>query len=347
MFSSVFKNEDVLNPEYLPEQLPHRGNEIKEIADLLLPISKGRRGINIFIHGPPGIGKTASIKYIFREFESFTGIKTIYINCWEFKTSISVLTEITISLGFFVQRRGWSKDEIFRRMIEALKKLNKGLVIALDEVDQLIYKDQSTLYDLLRINQYVNIPIAIVFISNDKHVFSRVEPRIRSSLSLMEIEFKPYSFLEMKDILKKRADLAFFDYEPALIALCANEAVKKGGDVRVGLECLLKAGRMAERENSKKVKVAHIKKIIAGIKEAKPRIIKERLEDVERKLLEIIKKKKPGTIKELYSLYKKGAKNALSERMIRNYLKHLKDIGFVDLEKQGRVIKITLKVTDF
>lgn len=92
--SSIFKNEEILSPNHLPELLPHRENQIKLLANNLLPASKGRKTQNVFIYGFPGTGKTASIKYVFREFKDYSGIKTVYINCWDYKTATAVLSKI-------------------------------------------------------------------------------------------------------------------------------------------------------------------------------------------------------------------------------------------------------------
>src|SRR5437867_2384719 len=135
--SRIFKNEEVLYPEFLPEMLPHREDQVKRLAQNLSPAGEGRRPQNTFFYGAPGIGKTATTKFVFREFENYSGVKTVYINCWDFKTSLATLSQITIELGFPIQRRGWAKDEIFSRLVEALKKTKKGIVICLDEVDQL------------------------------------------------------------------------------------------------------------------------------------------------------------------------------------------------------------------
>ncbi|MCD6371921.1 MAG: AAA family ATPase [Candidatus Aenigmarchaeota archaeon] len=345
--STIFKKEEVLYPEYLPDVLPHREMQIKWIARNLEPAARGRIPINTFIYGPPGIGKTASIKFVFREFEKFSGLKTIYINCWEFNTSIAVMSEITLNLGIFVQRRGWSKDEVFTRMIEALRKWGKGIIVCLDEVDQLIYKDVNALYDLVRINQYVKIPFGLVFISNYKHVFAKVEPRIKSSLRVDEIEFKPYSFLEMKDILEERAKDAFFGYEKGAIALAANEAIKKGGDVRIGLEILLKAGRLAERHNARKLLTKFVREVIKKVEPVKPKIIEESLGEKERILLDVIRKKfKEGefTAKEVCKEFNKALEESIGERMVRNYLKHLSEVGMIETIKKGKNVFFRLKV---
>ena len=334
--SGFWKKEEVLSPEYLPTLLPHRENEIKLLARNLLPVTRNKPPQNTFIYGPPGIGKTATVKYVFRDLEEYAGniVKTVYINCWDYRTAQAILSKIVIELGFPVQRRGWAKDEIVSRLVESLEKTKKALIVCLDEVDQLIFRSQEVLYDLLRINQYVKNPVGLIFISNDPYVFANLEQRIRSSLSIEEIEFKPYSLEEMKDILEERAKLAFFSVEKGVVLLAANHAVKKGGDVRVGLECLLKAGRIAERENANLVKVEHLKKVLKEVKRVKPRILRERLNESEKEILKILEEEKRNfTSGELYRIYSDKTKNPVSERSFRNYLNHLASIGLIKIRK--------------
>jgi len=334
--SKIFKNEEVLTPEYLPDFLPHREDKIKHLAENLLPAAEKRIPQNTFIFGPPGTGKTACIKFVFREFEEYSGIKTIYINCWDYKTITAIFSKISSELGGFVQRRGLSKDEILERLVEICNKLNKGLVVCLDEVDQLVFHDDSALYDLLRLNQYVKIPIGLIFISNNQFVFSNVDARVKSSLNIEEIEFKPYSLLEMKDILEERAKLAFKAFESAAILLAANHAVRNGGDVRVGLECLMKAGRQAEKENSNKLLVSHVKAILQTVKPVKPEILKERLNLDEKIILQVLDEKKRIFTDELYSEYCKKIEYPVSERRFRDFLNHLEEINLIKIVGRKR-----------
>ncbi|MEM5773337.1 MAG: AAA family ATPase [Candidatus Aenigmatarchaeota archaeon] len=334
--SKVFKNEKVLSPEYLPEYLPHREEQIRHLAENLLPAANKRIPQNTFIFGPPGTGKTASAKFVFREFENYSGIKTVYINCWDYKTIVAILSKISLELGGFVQRRGMSKDEILERVVEICNKLDKGLIICLDEVDQLVFHDDAALYDLLRLNQYLKIPVGLIFISNNKFVFANVEPRIRSSLNIEEMEFKPYSLLEMKDILEERVKLAFTSFESAIILLAANHAVQNGGDVRVGLECLFKAGKEAEREGAREVRVAHMKKILTSVKAIKPEILKERLNLDEKIILQIVEEKKKIFTDELYEIYCKKIEFPVSDRRFRDFLNHLREIGLLKIHVRKR-----------
>ncbi len=339
--SRIFKNEEVLSTEYIPDILPHRENEIKQIARNILPLSKGRKAQNTFIYGPPGIGKTSVIKNVFEEFEKYSDqVRCVYINCWDYRTPTALLTQIIIELGQFVQRRGWSRDEIIQKLTETLKKRAKGLVVCLDEVDQL---EMSALYDLLRIGQYVDTPVGIVLISNDQFVFSNAEPRIRSSLGKEDIEFKSYSHVEMKDILEERAKNAFHSYDSVIITLCANHAVKKRGDVRIGLQCLLKAGRMAEEQGAKRVEVEQMKAVIKAVGEVKADILKDKLNNHEKLLLEALSDGKKYTSGELYNRYNEIVKDRFGEkhsiepvtdRSLRDFVNHLNDVGLIEMSEK-------------
>jgi len=347
--SRIFKDERVLNPEYLPELLPHREHQIERIANNISPASKGRPAQNTFIFGAPGNGKTASVKFIFRKFQEFSDrVKTIYINTWDYNTSHAILSKLVIDLGFFVQRRGLSKDEVIERLIEALKKTKKSLIVCLDEVDQLIKKDENALYDLLRLNQYVDNPIGLVMISNYRDIFVNVEPRIKSSLDIEEIEFKPYTLQEMKDILLERCKEAFRPcvLQEGVILLCTNHAVNKGGDVRVGLECLRKSVRISEEENSDKIKVEHVKQILKQVGPVKLEMMREKLEGVEKNIVELLSDEKEITSTEFHKKYvEKFGK--ITQFGLRKHVKHLEDIGMVRTkvnrrETRGRKYFISL-----
>jgi len=313
---SVFKREEALYPEYLPLNLPHREGQIRLISENLSLLLKNNKPMNIFIYGPPGVGKTAVAKFILREFEQYSGIKNIYINCWQYNTSFAILSEIGIAIGAFVSRRGWAKDEIFSRIVQTMENKKLNLIIVLDEVDQLIKNDPSVLYDLLRIENYTKQKIGLIFISNDKYVFRNVEDRIKSSLNLEEIEFKPYTFLEMKDIIEQRMKEAFVGYEEGVSALVAAKATEKG-DVRVALEILLKAGRIAKD----KLRVEDVKKVIKEEINPKAQEIMKVLNEEEKKILEILDK--PKTTKEIFNELNKMSRISKIEfyRIVKEMIK--------------------------
>ena len=333
----IFKNEEVLSYEYLPEILPHRETQIKFLATLISSLEK-QLPRNVFIFGPPGIGKTASVKFVFREFEdSFPNVKTFYINCWTHGTSVSILSKLTEDLnviGVNAKRRGLGKDEVIRKFTEALEKSRKNILVCLDEVDQLVYKDPSALYDLLRMNQYTQNKIGLIFISNEPHVFAKLESRISSSLAINELEFKPYTIAEMKNIIQKRIEYAFNSVETGVPILVANHAISKGGDVRAGLEILKKSGMLAEDDGSEKLKVGHVKKVLMEVTKIKPKILAEKISGYEKIILEIVRKNKRISYGKIYKLFLEKSDRKISERMFRNYFQHLESVGMIKTNKR-------------
>jgi len=198
----------------------------------------------------------------------------------------------------------------------------------LDEVDVLIKKDQSLLYDFLRIGEYTKQKILLILISNDRYILKNIDERIKSSLSIEEIEFKPYSFLEMKDIVEERMKLAFKSYENGISALVANKAIEKGGDVRIALNILLKAGRLAKD----KLTVDIVKE---AMKEENSNEKENFLNEREKMVLECFSQ--PKTIEQVYEELK--GKIDVSERTLRRIVddllikKLLVEIGYENRNK--------------
>jgi len=348
--SKIYKNEQALSTEFLPDFLPHRDTQIQEIARNLNPATKGRKPQNTFIVGPPGIGKTCVTRFVFRELQKFADekVKTIFINTWDYNTAPALLTKIVVELGYPIPRRGLSKDEIVEKLIEVLKRKNKSIIIGLDEIDQLVKKDDSALYDLLRINQYVTTPVGLVMISNYDDIFATVEPRIKSSLDTKEIKFKGYSLQEMKNILKKRCKDAFRlgVVQEGVILLCANHAVNRGGDVRVGMECLRKAAKICEEQGGDKLLVEHVKKILPEVKSVKVQIMQDRLEGIDKNIVELLKNKKEVVFSEFEKDYNQNYE-PLSHTSLKQHVDYLESTGLVKTQEsrkgsQGRKCYLSL-----
>jgi cell division control protein 6 len=54
--SNIFNDREVLRPDYIPNELPHRDEQINRISAILAPIFRGERPNNIFIYGLTGTG---------------------------------------------------------------------------------------------------------------------------------------------------------------------------------------------------------------------------------------------------------------------------------------------------
>ncbi len=154
------------------------------------------------------------------------------------------------------------------------------------------------MYNLTRLNSELSkTKICVVGISNDLTFLDNIDPRVRSSLSEEEIIFSPYNALQLKSILKKRADEVFKEgvVHEGVIEKCAAFAARAHGDARRALDLFRIAGELAERSNSKKVLLKHID-------EANEKIEKD-------KIIDIIKSEPKQFKIVLYSIIKLLEKN--------------------------------------
>ncbi len=267
--SSIFVNREVLRPDYVPEVLPHREEQIKHLTEHLAPLLRGERPSNIFIYGLTGTGKTAVTKYVLRRVSEYGRQRGImhfmfsYTNCRHDDTTYRVLANIVESLGGRVPFTGLSTAEVFRRFKRVLNASGKILVAVLDEVDFLVKRaGDELLYRLTRINdELVRGKVSVIGITNDVKIMDRLDPRVKSSLGEVEIVFPPYDALQLTDILKERAIKAFRPgvLEEGVIEYCASIAAKEHGDARRALDLLRVAGEIAERSGDRKVTVEHVR----------------------------------------------------------------------------------------
>ncbi|MCD6229333.1 MAG: AAA family ATPase [Candidatus Diapherotrites archaeon] len=347
--NSLFKNESVLQPEFLPDVLPHRDTQINTVATALRPIIDGRRPQNISVIGRPGTGKTSCVKYVLRELDSYSDrVLPVYINCFEYNTRHSILSKITISMGYPVSRRGIATDEVYDKFLEMLKKSGKIPILVLDEVDQILSKPDGMklLYDLLRIHEWGAGFVGLITISNVLSLGKSADARVYSSLREEDVEFERYTPNELKDILLERSEYAFMPgcLEGDVIPLCAAHGAKNGGDARISIETLWKSGRVAERENSQKVLLEHVRKAINDLSSKKVSKIIENLSPEEKTILSLLSKGEKTTSGKLYKRYLETSKTPVAERTFRNYVSRLESMGLIEAPRSGKGIRGNTKV---
>ncbi|ELZ81971.1 cell division control protein Cdc6 [Haloferax sp. Atlit-6N] len=95
----IFENKEVLRPSYTPHELPHRTDQINQMATILVSALRGETPSNILIYGKTGTGKTASAKFVSQELESTSQKYDVpceveYINCEVTDTQYRVLAQL-------------------------------------------------------------------------------------------------------------------------------------------------------------------------------------------------------------------------------------------------------------
>lgn len=115
--NTIFKDKTYLQTNYQPEEIPHRDDQIKQIASILAPILRGEKGSNLFLYGKTGTGKTLSIQYVRDELlkralrNTNFKLRIEYLNCKLRKvsdTEYRILAELIKKLGGEVRNYGSS-----------------------------------------------------------------------------------------------------------------------------------------------------------------------------------------------------------------------------------------------
>jgi len=129
----ILANPDVLEENHLPEQMLHSADRIAEIEDYLSPILRKQRPLHLWLYGDPGTGKTATARYVLGKLQRESGIKGIYVNCWQHDSLYSILDYITAELRILraEEQRTARKLEKFQQYIK-----EEPFLLILDEMDK-------------------------------------------------------------------------------------------------------------------------------------------------------------------------------------------------------------------
>ncbi len=257
--NGVFTDREVLRHDYLPGRLPHREEQIKQLAEIIAPVLKGSRSSNVLIYGKTGTGKTAATKFVMSHLEikakEFRApVRFCYINCRLAGSEYRIFTSLCQSVGQSVPFTGLSVGEVFDRFKYTLDTSRIIFIVILDEADALVKENGSSLfYELTRINEALSRSrVSLIGISNDLRFKEFLDPRVLSSLGEEEMVFRPYNADELKNILQERVGSAFRKgvLSDAALSLCSALAAAEHGDARRALDLLRVAGEVAERRGA-------------------------------------------------------------------------------------------------
>ncbi|MBI2507809.1 ORC1-type DNA replication protein [Candidatus Woesearchaeota archaeon] len=366
----LFMNKKALQGNYTPETIPHRDEQVQQIAGILAPALRMEKPSNIFLYGRTGTGKTVVSQYVADQLMKTARKKNIsleimYLNCKMKKvadTEYRMMAQLANNFGAKVPATGLPTDEVYRLFLEKIDEEDKIVVLILDEIDQLVSKTgDGILYNLTRINSELKkAEISFIGISNDLVFADNLDPRVKSSLSEEELVFPPYNALQLQDILKERVELAFKKgvIEEGVIEKCAAYAAREHGDARRALELIRVAGEIAERKNKNKVNVGNLD-------EAEEKIERDRIVDM------VKTQPKQGQIVlysifnldpedkvftgDAYGVYKDNCKlcglKPLTQRRVSDIIAELDMLGIINARviskgRYGRTREISLAIPD-
>lgn len=371
--NKIFKDRGILQSSHKPNEIPHRTEQIKQIASILAPVLRGDKPSNLFLYGKTGTGKTLSINFIREELikrsaeNSKFKLRIVYLNCKLKKvsdTEYRILAELIKKLGGSVPTTGLPTQEVYSRFIDLIDSEKQLLILILDEIDQTVKKISGDfLYNLTRLNSELSqTKICIVGISNNLTFLDGIDPRVRSSLSEEEVVFQPYNAIQLKEILRKRAIDAFMGnvVQEGVIEKCAAFAAREHGDARRALDLLRVAGELAERDNAKKILLKHMDNANEKVERDKILdVIESEPKQFQFVLYSIIKlsekkKKEPIFTGDVYNYYqdvcKKNRTEILTQRRVGDIIQEFDMFGIINARviskgRGGRMREIKLVIS--
>ena len=346
----IVKNKKILQSSYIPENLPHRMDKIREIVEIIAPSLNKDKPSNILIFGKTGTGKTAVMNFVGKELkkadEEQQNCSFIYVNCEVVDTTYGILYNISNQIITDPSKRipftGWSLDKILAELTDYIDKQDKVFIIVLDEIDRSFQKNGDDIfYYLTTINEVLqNSKVSIIGITNNVNFTELLGQRVKSRLGEEKIIFPPYNVEQLQDILEARARDAFDEgvLDDDVIPYCAALSAQEMGDARRALDLLRMAADFAERNGDTRVTGAHVRYAKNKIElDAVSEIVKTLTIQSKIVLMSIIRNTENDmttmTTGDVYSMYKficeSIGQSVLTQRRVAGLISELDMLGII------------------
>lgn len=239
--------------------LPEREKETEDLARHIEGILAANGSGSLYISGPPGTGKTATLTRIISDPKLAKKLKMVYVNC----TSISsvggiyrkICEELMLSVG------GSTEKNYLAAVEEYLKRKHKTVMLVLDEIDQLASNKQTVLYNIFEWPARKGSNLILIGIANALDLTDRLLSRLQARCELKPhlIQFLPYSKQQLVNILKnnlqqnQKAEM----FNDAALNLLAAKVASTSGDARRALlltRTLVESTDNEHRQEQKKSK---------------------------------------------------------------------------------------------
>ncbi len=345
---TLFRDETVFTPNYIPADFMHRDSETKELALSLKPGLRGVNPVNTLLHGPAGTGKTTAVRYLFHQIKESSGkLATVYINCEDYSTPYSIFAKIYESLyGFPPPSTGKPLEDVKERVYSRLRRDNRSLVVALDELDCLFLNRnvEAVLIDLLKAHvSYDFDRVGVTGIMINRGYMAQLSEKARSVFNPSLIHFRPYSWREVRDILEYRVRYGFYrDVVPEEVLESVVDITHEKGDLRLGIDLLRRSALLAENDSSRTIREEYLTEAFSRISSPKAR--RGKLSSDEGKLLQVIEGNNNMSSGRIYELFREGTGSGI--KRYNQLIKELERKKLIETEylkgRRGRSRKVRL-----
>jgi len=350
---SVFRDEHVFEIDYVPETFRHRDSQMESLKYALRPAVRGSRPLNVIARGPPGTGKTTAVQKLFSELRAQTDVNVARVNCQVDSTRYSVFSRLFEHVfEYEPPASGISFKKLFGQITDKLVEEDEVLAVALDDINYLFYENEAseTLYSLLRAHEaHSGAKVGVIVISSDLDldVIEALDSRVQSVFRPEEVYFNKYGEREIVDILQERVERGFHEdaVGPAVLDRVAELTAEQGGDLRVGIDLLRRAGMHAEMRASRTVEREDVEEAYDKSKYVHLSRHLRGLSDSEQALVEVLAEGDGGRAGDVYEAFHQRSDLGYTRYSeIINKLDQLDiiDTEYTSVDGRGRSRELTL-----
>jgi cell division control protein 6 len=347
---TIFRDIRVFNPDYVPDKFLHRESQMEALTLCLRPALRGGKLMNAVVVGSCATGKTTAIKKLFEKVEEYSDrIICVYINCQLHTTRYNIFSQIYQKMfGHLPPETGIPVSRIYEKIMKHLKNNDQALMVALDDVDHLFHSKNANkiFYDILRAyEEFEGVRTGLFAVISDIEFRYILDKNVNSIFIPKEIVFNPYTYNEMRDILKERVKTGF--YPEVISEEILDEVAEETssiGDLRVGINLLGLLGNIAEADASRTIEERHLKTALQSSSSISLKNTLENLSEKERTLLELIIESEDQQLI-AGNLYKNlNDKKPLSYASFDRLLNKLEFLRLIDIEFTGKGSKGNARV---
>ncbi|XP_024025259.1 origin of replication complex subunit 1A [Morus notabilis] len=240
----------------MPKCLPCRNKEMEEITSFIKDAICDDQclGRCLYIHGVPGTGKTMSVLTVMKNLRSEVDARSIRPYCFVEINGLKLASPENIYRVVYEALSGhrvsWKKalqllNDRFSEGKKFGKEDDRPCILLIDELDLLVTRNQSVLYNILDWPTKPHSKLIVIGIANTMDLPEKLLPRISSRMGIQRLCFGPYNFQQLQEIILSR--LKGIDaFEKQAIEFASRKVAAISGDARRALEICRRAAEITD-----------------------------------------------------------------------------------------------------
>ncbi|KAJ1730590.1 Origin recognition complex, subunit 1, partial [Coemansia biformis] len=242
-----------LHVSAVPDTLPCREDEFAEIYGHLFNAIEERNSMCMYISGVPGTGKTATVHEVIRALQEnaeegdLPDFQYIELNGMKMTEPSQAYTQLWQAVsGDKVTPK--HAAQLLEKHFSTPSPRRHTYVVLMDELDLLVTKSQSIMYNFFDWPHRPHAKLVVVAIANTMDLPERMlHHKVSSRLGLTRINFQPYSHQQLMAIVQSRLE-GCVAFDTDAIELCARKISAVSGDARRALDVCRRAVEVVEAE---------------------------------------------------------------------------------------------------